>query len=322
MSGRRQSTVQSWLPQTNSTQARRTPITDRAGVQIRLELDNPTPESGATVVDWGTARDKWATYIKRTRGTSLRFDTVDGSKTAYHDSTHRWSPDYQEARYAQLKDMERGIDDYYGSSLWTGMVTLTASSDGIAPADHLLELLEGRRTALSALRRSLSDRTWDYWWVLEPHKSGYLHLHLAVVVDGPIVEAQLQPAVDSHLRNCEPAGPEAHEDAIDIRPGREIGNLAAYLTAYLGDYRNDPLEAPENVQRANALLWGLQKRETGASRRLRAMMQADNPEPDKDWELTAVVDSDGEERPVDTEVPGSVDTIVTEVVERETGPPD
>lgn len=264
-------------------------------------------------MDWGTARDQWADYIRDTRDTSYRFDRVDGGDTVYQESTHRWSPDYQEERYAKTKDMERGIDGYY-DDLWTGMVTLTASSSRIAPVDHLLELLEGRRTALAALRRSLDDRTWDYWWVLEPHKSGYLHLHLAVVVEGPIVESTLEPAIESHLRNCGPAEREAHEEAIDIRPGREISNLAAYLTSYLGDYRNDPLEAPEYVQRANALLWGLQRRETGASRRLRQMMEGDEPEPDDEWELTAIVDGDGNEHPVDSEVPGRVSTIETEIV--------
>jgi hypothetical protein len=247
---------------------------------------------------------------------------VAGEATVYQESSHRWSPDYQEERYAKMKDMERGIDGFY-DNLWTGMVTLTASSDEIAPADHLLELLDGREKALAALRRSLDDRTWDYWWVLEPHQSGYLHLHLAVVVEGVVTEGQLQPAVEAHLRNCEPAGREAHADAVDVRPGREIGNVAAYLNAYLGDYASDPLEAPEYVQRANALLWGLQRRETGASRRLRQMMKGDDPEPDEDWELVAIVDGEGTERPVDSEVPGGVDTIETEVVYgKGTGPPD
>ena len=298
---------------TNSTAHCRTRITTQGGVELRQELDNPMVDRGATAVDWGTARDRWESYIEKTRSTSLRFDQLDGDSTIYRECSHRWSPDYQEQRYAKLKDMERGIDDYY-DNLWTGMVTLTASSDNIAPVDHLDELLEGRRNALAALRRSLCDRTWDYWWVLEPHKSGYLHLHLAVVVEGPLIEKQLRPAVDAHLRTCGPAGREAHVDAIQVREGRTISNVAAYLNAYLGDYANDPLEADEHERRANALLWGTQRRETGASRRLRRMMQGDNPEPEDDWELVAMVNGDGDERPIDSSVPGGVDTVTTEVV--------
>jgi hypothetical protein len=218
--------------------------------------------------------------------------------------------------------MERGIDDYY-DDLWTGMITLTGSSESIAPADHLEELLSGRQNALAALRRSLSHRTWDYWWVLEPHESGYLHLHLAVVIEGPVIEEQLQPAVDAHLRTCGPAGREAHQEAIEVRHGREISNVAAYLNAYLGDYASDPLEAPEHERRANALLWGTQRREMGASRRLRQMMKGEDCDPDDDWELVAIVEGDGTERPIDSEVPGGVETVTTEVVwGRGTDPPD
>jgi hypothetical protein len=220
-----------------------------------------------------------------------------------------------------MKDMERGIDAFY-DDIWTGMITLTGSSDGIAPVDHLHELLDGREKALAALRRALDGRTWDYWWVLEPHESGYLHLHLAVVVEGIIAESMLRPAVEAHLRHCDPAGREAHADAIDVRPGREISNVAAYLNAYLGDYRNDPLDAPEHEQMANAVLWATQRRQTGASKRLRQFMQTEKAPSEDDWELVAIVDSGGEERPVDGRQGGGVDTIETSVLWCNSGEPE
>ena len=241
-------------------------------------------------------------------------DRSDPERRAYAERTHRWSPDYQEERYAKLKDMERGIESFY-DRMWTGLVTLTASSEDVpAPADHLDALLGGRAAALEALRRSLDGRTWDYWWVLEPHESGYLHLHLAVVVEGPVRVADLRPAVDAHLRQVPAAGEAAHESAVEVREGREIRNLGAYLNSYLGNYREDALDAPESYQMAAAILWATGRRETGASRRLRAFMQGEElPDPDGEWELVAVVDADGEERPVDSSMPGGVDTFETEV---------
>jgi hypothetical protein len=277
-------------------------------------------DRGADVVDWSTAISRWRDYIGETAASSLVFEDrsdPEGGR-AYADRTHRWSPDYQEERYAKLKDMERGIESFYGD-IWTGLVTLTASSTDAgdrarAPVDHLDELLQGRAAALEALRRSLDGRTWDYWWVLEPHESGYLHLHLAVVVEGPVRGADLRPAVDAHLRQVDAAGEEAHESAVETRSGREIDNLGAYLNSYLGAYREDPREAPEEYQAAAALLWATGRRETGASRRLRRFMEGDPPEPSGgDWALVAVLDGDGEERPVDPEVPGGVETFETEV---------
>lgn len=312
------------LPVTNSTDPRRLRLTTRSGVELRRECENPAVDRGATAVTWETARERWATYIEETRNTELAFERVDagGNGKFYRDRSHRWSPAYQEQRYAKMKDMERGIGEFYDDP-WTGLLTFTASSDQVsAPVDHTNDLLEGRAAALEALRRSLDGRTWDYWWVLEPHESGYLHLHLAVIVEGAITERQLRPAVEAHLRNCEPAGREAHEEAVEVTHGREISNLAAYLNAYLGDYESDPLEAPEEVQAANAVLWATQRRETGASRRLRQFMKGEEPEPEGEWQLTAVVDPDGEERPVDPEVPGGVETVTTEVRWGDSPPPD
>lgn len=268
------------------------------------------------MVDWSTAVSRWRDYIEETAGSSLVFEDRSDPEgpRRYADRTHRWSPDYQEERYAKLKDMERGIERFY-DRMWTGLVTFTASSREVsAPVDHLDELLQGRAAALEALRRSLDGRTWDYWWVLEPHESGYLHLHLAVVVEGPVRRRDLRPAVEAHLRRVEAAGEEAHEEAVEVRSGREIRNLGAYLNSYLGSYREDPLDAPEEYQAAAAVLWATGRRETGASRRLRRFMQGFPPEASEgDWALVAVIDVDGEERPVDPDVPGGVETFTTEV---------
>lgn len=310
-------------PQTNSTDPRRTRITNREGVKLRAEVENASVDRGATAETWSTAVSRWRSYIEKTRETSLRFDQVGGEATVYQQSTHRWSPDYQEQQYARMKDMERGIEDFY-EEIWTGMVTLTASSDGIAPVDHLHELLDGREKALAALRRALDGRTWDYWWVLEPHESGYLHLHLAVVVEGPVRESTLRPAVEAHLRHCGPAGREAHADAVDVRPGREISNVAAYLNAYVGEYGESPLDAPEHVRAFNSITWATGSRETGASRRLRKMMKAGGEieeAAEEEWELTAVVDDDGE-HPIDKEAPGGVRTFQTEIRYPRHTPPD
>jgi hypothetical protein len=277
-------------------------------------LWDPTVDRGADVANWDRAIRRWRQYIEETAGSSLVFERQRDGCRAYAARSHRWSPDYQEQRYAKLKDMERGIEDFY-DRMWTGLVTLTASSRKVpAPVDHLDELLGGRAAALEALRRSLDGRTWDYWWVLEPHQSGYLHLHLAVVVEGPVRRADLRPAVDAHLRQVPAAGEEAHEDAVEVRQGREIGNLGAYLNSYLGTYREDPLGAPEEYQAAAAVLWATGRRETGASRRLRRFMQGDLELASGEcWTVVGVVGADGVERPVDPEVTGGVDTFTTEV---------
>lgn len=305
----------SWLPETKSTECRRNAISVTEGTTLRDELRAQFVNRGPNVVRWGDAIQEWREYIQETAASSLVFEEVTTGQRSYARRAHRWDVDYQRKQYAQLKDMERGIQEFYGRA-WTGLITLTASSDVVPhPVDHLQELLSGREAALAALRRSLSDRTWDYWWVLEPHKSGYLHLHLAVVVEGRIGPSDLQPAVDSHLRQVNAAGQEAHQEAVEVRRGSEIENLGAYLNSYLGQYEEDPLEADEHIQAANAILWAAERRQTGASDRLREFMQWDAPDDpvEGDWQLTAILDPEGKERPVDPDVPGSVDRFELEV---------
>lgn len=313
------------LPVTNSTPEggddahprRNKRLTAQEGVTLRREMMDPTVERGADSVNWDEAIRRWRCYVEETAATSLVFEGPDGQR-GYSGRSHRWSPEYQEERYAKMKDMERGIESFY-SNPWTGLLSLTASSDDVPnPVDHLLEVVEGRAAAIQALRRALDDRTWDYWWVLEPHESGYVHLHVAVVVEGAVTEEQLRPAVDAHLRQVPAAGEKAHEDAVEVKSGREIENLAAYLNSYLGGYGTEALEMPEHEQAAAALLWATGKRQIGASRRLRRFMKGEQGLPDPGWECIAVLDAEGEERPIDSDAPGGVDTFETGVM---WGPP-
>lgn len=313
------------LPVTNSTPApldgpesrRPERLTACEGVTLRREMMDPTVDRGADAVRWDEARRRWREYVQETAATSLVFEGPEGQR-GYSDRSHRWSPEYQEEQYAKLKDMERGIESFYGDP-WTALLTFTASSDDVPnPVDHLEELLEGRAAAIQALRRALDDRTWDYWWVLEPHESGYLHLHMAVVVEGAVTEETVRPAVDAHLRQVPAAGEEAHADAVEVRSGREIENMAAYLNSYLGGYGTEALELPENEQAAAALLWATGKRQIGASRRLRRFMKGMEVPGEEGWEFIAVLDADGDEHPVDPGAPGGVDTFETGVM---WGPP-
>ena len=289
-------------------------LTASEGVTLRREMMDPTVERGADSVRWDEARRRWRQYVEETAATSLVFEGPDGQR-GYSDRSHRWSPEYQERQYARLKDMERGIEAFY-SNPWTALLTFTASSDDVPnPVDHLEQLLDGRAAVIQALRRALEDRTWDYWWVLEPHESGYLHLHLAVVVEGAVPAVAFRPAVEAHLRQVPAAGREAHADAVEVKSGREIDNMAAYLNSYLGGYGTEALEMPENEQAAAAILWATGKRQIGASRRLRRFMQGNvMPEDSEEaWEFVAILDADGEERPIDSDAPGGVDTFETRV---------
>jgi hypothetical protein len=218
--------------------------------------------------------------------------------------------------YAKAQSLERGLRERWGRILRTAMVTLSASStddsgDPLPPVEHLEELLASWEAVRRALSRVLDGREWEYLAILEPHKSGYVHIHLGVFVKGPVVAEQFQKVIDAHLRNCELAKREAHEivpetpdeSAVTVRrashPSRQddndIQNLGAYLAAYMaGEYGEEATEMPNHVQRFYAVMWATGRQWFRPSNGAQELMQPpedDNDELEElqpDWEVVGL----------------------------------
>lgn len=96
----------------------------------------------------------------------------------------------------------------------------------------------------------------EYARILEPHASGYAHVHVALFIEGPIRAGAFKSAMDAYVSNCLAASADAHdpsEGAVSVSMG--VDNLAAYLSAYVMKSGENPRQAPENVQAFNTLLW-------------------------------------------------------------------
>jgi len=308
------------------------PLTDRDGVTLRSEVrDFQSVEDRST--SWREATWRWRDYIEDKRGTAAVFENSKGDRVTGGDP-HRFDPDYCDKQYAKLKDLERGLREDYGKRLHTAMLTFTASStdaegEPLPPVDHLEGLLSSWSAVTRSLRRVLEGRRYERLAILEPHQSGYLHVHMAVFVDGVVKGQEFAPVIEAHLRNCDGAGKEAHDIDDDStvsvrhvgsdRSEDTIENLGTYLAEYLGSYGEDPTEAPEHVQMSNAVLWSTGKRRWRPSNGAQSYMATNRSESLlSDWELVAMVTEDGEEYEV-THRGGGVQRFVTG---REGDPPD
>lgn len=284
------------------------PLTERDGVKLREELVEPRP-SADVPVSWSRATRSWRTWLEDAKNAGLVFEDGDGNQ-ATGPQENRFMASYSNRQYAKLKDLERGLRDAYGDRFHTGLLTLTASfgrpGEWVAPVDHLADLLSSWEAVRRALHRQLEGRRWEYLAVLEPHESGYAHVHVAVFVDGVVSAGAFEPVIDAHLRNCERAEEAAHqyENVITVkqvadqrdRDLEEIGNLGSYLGEYLGLYGGDPLDAPEHVQRFNALLWATGRQRWRPSNGAQEYMSYDPPDPvpDQEWTLVGVTRDGGE----------------------------
>jgi hypothetical protein len=324
MSSDRQSSANSRLSKTNpadhqsgeygpsARQSLKQPLTQRSEVSLRAEvLEDDRP--GIQPVTWRESVWQWRDWYSETSETAAVFEDVDGNRVK-GGSPNRFHPDYGDKQYAKLKDLERGVKDDYGKRLHTAMLTLTASSapahsdrEALPPVDHLDELLSSWSAVTRELRRCLEGRRYERLAILEPHKSGYLHVHIAVFVEGRVTKDTFAPVIDAHLRNCVFAGEDAHDvtddSTISVRwaggdrdqdDEDHLDELAIYLAEYLGTYGEDPLEQPEHVQQANALLWSTGRQRWRPSNGAQEYMATNRSPPDPDWELVAIEDGEGE----------------------------
>ena len=250
---------------------------------------------------WKGVTKEWRGWLRSAEETSAVFEGCN-PETGEEDTVtvpleNRFMKGRQRELYAKLHDLERGVESAYGKRLNVAMLTFTASNKSGAgdwwrcPANHLDDLLASWPAVRRELHRLLKGRRWEYLRMLEPHKSGYAHVHLAVFVDGPIRPADFEPVMDAHVRHCLPASWEAHTpkgDAVAVRTG--ISNVAAYLSAYLMKYDEEPLEAPEHIQRFHALLWATGRRRWSVSAGAQEMMAWEPPEGESGWvwELTHI----------------------------------
>ena len=287
------------------------PLTEQDGIALREDVRDFGNLEGARPLSWRESVHRWREYIEDTADTDAVFQNTETGEYYAGSTPHRFDPDYADKQYAKLKDLERGLSRDYGKRLHTAMLTLTASScpddEALPPVDHLLELDSSWESVRRELSRQLEGTRWEYLAILEPHKSGYLHIHIAVFVDGVVRRDTFAPVIEAHVRNCDIAGPDAHDTGddstisvrhaggdrsslLDDDDSREsIGELAIYLAEYLGTYGDDPLDASDNQQMANAVLWATGKQRWRPSNGAQSYMAAyPSSDDETEWELVGV----------------------------------
>ena len=310
------------------------PLTEADGIPLREEVRDLGDLQGDRPLSWRESVHQWRDYIIDNEDTEAVFQNTETGQYHAGGDPHRFDPEYSAKQYAKLKDLERGLSADYGRRLHTAMLSLTASwcPDGepLPPVDHLNELDSSWEAVRRALSRSLEGTRWEYLAILEPHQSGYLHIHIAVFVDGVVTQETFAPVIEAHLRNCDLAGREAHDvtddSTISVRHAGadrdlddddQLDELAIYLAEYLGSYGESPLEAPDHVQMSNTVLWATGKQRWRPSNGAQAYMAAfPKDDDDSPWEIVGI--RSGSDYYPCEDASGGVDRFVTSSLD----PPD
>jgi hypothetical protein len=225
---------------------------------------------------------------------------------------HSHSEEYTAEKYGVIKDAERGFVSE-APDPYSAMLTFSGSSKNRrekprCPGDHLVDLKDSwGRFVRRELQRVMVElgferydpgidydlangigwvfgdgpkKWWEYAVVAEPHKSGYAHLHVAVVASEEIGATAFEPVMEKHVEKCQMAGSEAHEIVPDdpsesavsvngIDPSKEydpdgemedITNLGSYIAEYVGASGEELWDRPVSELICHSLLWATETR--------------------------------------------------------------
>lgn len=253
---------------------------------ITLQTDRNMRDSAyldGTISSWGDVMEQFNQYLDDKEDLTHILRNKSNGEKIYIQNNHRFEKSYEKKHMAKSYAIERKSKEHYENPK-TVMITLSASiyqdnGNILPPVDHLDSIVDpdvgSWGTVKTAISRILKDFDYEYMRILEPHTpdkgeyttAGYAHQHIGLIVDDPndqLDRDMFKPAIDSHIKNCDTAGREAHKITDDKYSSVSIfeedpnkdGSLGSYLTAYLGKKLDSkPQEAESYYKRFMSLLW-------------------------------------------------------------------
>lgn len=246
-------------------------------------------------------------YLTKTSLCHFRITGTKESETVVSDVEyiHRWTDTYRRSWIAKMYQLEAW---HKHEGLPVTLLTLTTYQDGWyshqkgrnLTIPESFEVLKSGWNKISMILRK-EKRTIDYFWIMEPHESGYPHMHVMLFAE---VEPELQDKISS-LWESYGAGSRAHGVDFEIRPEIEgIQSLRNYLLKYLAKglqgtnskFGDEPLLPGHWV--FHSQVWKYKYRIVGSSRLLSRVMAYDAPESPMEWVRTDLVNEYGEIYPL------------------------
>ncbi len=277
----------------------------------KLEFKKKKPESPFKEIEFGKELKEipkcylllvlsFVSYIAATSTCNFRIEGRNLSTgeltTKFKPYIHRWTEVYRKSIIAKLYQLEQAIGEEQNN---VTMITLTVYQRGMDPITCLLNLMRAYRCLMDVMRKKYGKI--DYFWMLEPHKTGYAHMHL-------LYWRILSECEQEHIRKLwerkyragkEGIGikfslPEASEDGT-FKAG-SIAKVRSYLIKYLSKGLYKKWSPAELL--FNAVLWKTKTRMWGCSRNFSKIMKPDIQERE-DWECSEVwlCNTDEDEEP-------------------------
>lgn len=185
----------------------------RDGTNLRPEA--VTPKGRAET--WSNVTDAFEGYVWRQWKAAETWEAETDVRPTSHHFTHRAACD----RRARVLGADRAAYRLWGEDVTTVHIVRRARAFGAngqpqPPADHLIDLLAANGNVYDRYRYHLEEKrglTFARLSVLEPHRTGYAHIHDGLWIKDPadIVDtSDIRPALESHCRAVPQARLGAH----------------------------------------------------------------------------------------------------------------
>lgn len=242
--------------------------------------------------------DALGEYIDEKENASLVLEEEKSGDVRVLPYNHRWTEEYRKMLYAKLKAAERGLTQIFGEGPTpVTLLTLTAHQtddrgEPRPPGEVLDDLQDGWARFRKALARATEGYRTEYLRIIEPHQSGYPHIHVALFgVAKPSIENTVQ---DLWVEKYGVGGEAAHTASVEVARGRsaQLKNVAQYMMKYLSKTTvraTGEQQQVEGYEAFAALLWATGARQYSASAGLSQAMSRDaGGESEGTWRFVGV----------------------------------
>ena len=230
------------------------------------------------------------------------YDTKQGKIVKYPLSyQNRWGASRRQELKEKLERLEYWFELQQDRPVT--MITFTSFHEGLSVSSQWHELNKSRDKILKLIRKYFGDV--DYFWVPEPHESGYVHYHMAVFakIDNETKDSKGK-GIEDKFRDLWSRKYKTgnHTYGLDFSQKQGDGKIQ-HLKNYLSKYLEKGFllgKWTPGILIFNAHLWETGFRMYGASRRIREIMNIKDDESSQTvWLETkleqVVVNENGEE---------------------------
>lgn len=246
--------------------------------KLREEATRKVPGGGRVSKEWYKVVQEFDEWLEGYDDRAMQVENQAGDRVSFPLETSYHSA-YARRMYAKLKTLEEQVASEWDDPHVVMLTRTTSKTDADGnprpPAEHLRELKESWKPMYDKLRYTFRDDRMEYATIMEPHKDGYAHAHVAVFVDRPVDVEDFEGIMEAHVEACTNAGEKAHDPAngavsvnANIKDTDDLGNCASYLAEYMNLYEDPEAgpdgedavvdEAPEDarhIKRFYALCW-------------------------------------------------------------------